>query len=140
MTSSADTQIKKAYESEGMSPSEIAADLGFEETAVKAKLMQTSSSYRRACGHEDTEEDELNFSNDQLRKVNEVIFGLAISAEDEHLRFKAATFVRDDKKGRKEVVKAVQHNTFNLLQFNEALQSARAGASRIKEQLVKEIA
>lgn len=133
---SSDIQIKKAYEEANMTPSQIAEDLGFQEIAVKSKLMQISTIFRRACGAEPLEECENNFTEDQLRQVNDVIFQTAIGAEDEHLRLKAAMYVRDDKKGRKEVVKAVQHtNNFNLVTFNETLQQAKQQAAQVKQAL-----
>lgn len=113
--------IKTAYEVEGMSPEEIAQDRGFDVAAVKAGLMQYSSKYQKACGKEEEAEEELNFSNEQLQRVNDVIFELAMGAEDPHLRFKAATYVRDDKKGRKEVIKNVAGNNFNVLMINQQL-------------------
>lgn len=130
-----DAQIKAAYEVNGMLPDEIADDLGYEVPAIKAKLMQISSAYRKACGVEPVDEDRLNFSEDQLLAVNRVIFELAIGAEDEHLRGKMATYVRDDKKGRKEIVKNVGNNTFNIVTFNESIQQARLRADSAKKQL-----
>src|SRR5690348_9325567 len=96
-------QLKVAYETLGMSPEAISEDRELELGAVKAGLMQCSPKYRKDCGQEDTKDDKLNFDDTQLQQVNEVIFNLALGAEDEHLRFKAATYVRDDKKGRKEI-------------------------------------
>jgi len=80
------------------------------------------------------EDSTLNFSDDELRRVNEKLVSLALSSEDENVALRAAMYVRDDKKGRKEVIKAVANNTFNVLQFNEIQQAARAGAKRITEQ------
>lgn len=132
MTSEMQT-IKNAYEVEGMLPHQIAEDRGLDESAVKACLMQVSSKYRKECGKEDEKEDGLNFSNDQLQRVNEVIFELAIASDDPHLRFKAATYVRDDKKGRKEVVKQIGNgNNFNVLMINQQLQRVRELAESAK--------
>ena len=136
---SAITQIKTAFEQEGMSPEAISEDLGFELVAVKSALMSSSAEYRRACGAESPEEDELNFTNDELRDVNRVIFETAVGATlpsgdpDYSTRLKAAMYVRDDKKGRKEIVKAVQNNNTNLFVINEALQAARGGAQRLRD-------
>jgi hypothetical protein len=135
MNSCTDSQIRTAYEVNKMTPSEISDDLGFDEVAIKAKLMQCSSQYRRDCGAEPESEDGLNFTDEQLGRVNDVIFDLAVGGEDEHLRLKAAMYVRDDKKGRKEIVRNIQGNTFNMLTFNEAIQAARIGASKMKQQL-----
>lgn len=133
-----DTQLKTAYELNGMSPEEIATEMGFDVVAVKAKLMQVSSRYRKDCGAESDEiDDGLNFTKDQLREVNKVIHQCATAATlpdgtpDYRTMLKAATYVRDDKKGRKEVVKATQNTTFNVLSLNEAIQAAREGAKRV---------
>lgn len=137
-----DAQIKAGYETNNMTPVAIAEDLGFSEIAVKAKLMQISSLYRKACGAEPEEEDDLNFSDDQLRKANDIIYQNAVSAElpdgsiDYRTRQRAAEYIRDDKKGRKEVVKHIAGgNTFNILQFNESMQQARVKAAAVQKQL-----
>ena len=128
-------QLKIAYETLRMSPEEISVDRELEVGAVKAGLMQCSSLYRRDCGAEAIESDILNFTDQDLADVNKVLKDLAMYAEDQHVRFKAATYIRDDKKGRKEVVKAIGNNTFNILQFNESMKAVRDGASRIKNQI-----
>ena len=51
-----DTTIKTAYEVDNASPEEIAESEGFAVEAVKAKLMQVSSKYRKDCGKEDESE------------------------------------------------------------------------------------
>jgi len=134
-----ETQIKKSFEEEGMMPEEIAEQLGLQVVAVKAKLMQLSTTYRRAAMGEDEGKDELNFSDDQLRDVNQIIYNTAMCAEtpdgqiDYRTRLAAATYIRDDKKGRKEVVKGLQANTFNIMNFNDALQAAKHNAAKIKQ-------
>lgn len=130
------TTLKVAYEEEGMSPEEIASDRGLDVAAVKAGLMQVSAKYRKDCGKEESTKDDLNFSDDHLRRVNEVIYDIALSAEDDHLRLKAATYIRDDKKGRKEVAKSMSGNNFNILMLNEQLAKVREVGDRIKKQLL----
>ena len=124
--------IKTAFENEQMSPEEIAESQDLELVAVKAALMQCSAKYRRECGQEPEEVDRLNFSNDDLARVNEVILELALSAEDPHLRFKAATYIRDDKKGRKEIAKQVGGMQTNIFMLNEQLAKMR----QVKEGIV----
>ena len=119
------TLIKTAYEEENMTPEQIADCQGLDLTAVKAGLMNCSVKYRRDCGQEEVAIDKLNFSDDELERVNQVILDLALSAEDQHLRFKAATYVRDDKKGRKDVVNAMKGSQFNILMINEQLKKVR---------------
>ena len=126
-------QLKLSYESLGMSPEEIAEDRGLEVASVKAGLMQCSSKYRSACGQENPEEEELNFSNEDLRRVNQTIMELALGAEDDNIRLKAALYVRDDKKGRRDTVKAVGGMGFNILQFNTFMQKTREVADGMKQ-------
>ena len=128
--------LRVAYEDEGMSPEEIAQDRALDLTAVKAGLMQCSAKYRKDCGKESEEIDELNFNNEDLRRVNEVILDLALGAEDEHLRAKMACYVRDDKKGRKEVVRNIQGSNFNVLFINEQMRKVREVGSAIKQGLI----
>lgn len=130
------TSIKTAYEELGMTPQEIAVDRNLDEAAIKAALMQSSILYRRACGAEPEAQNDLNFDDEQLARVNEVIMDLALAAEDEHLRFKAATYVRDDKKGRKDVVRGVQGSGINILFINQQIQKAREMADRMKQNLL----
>lgn len=131
-------QLKVAFEDLGMTPEEIAQDREMDIVAVKAGLMQCSAKYRKACGAESDSEDNLNFDNEQLEQANKVIYDIMLSSEDDHLRFKAATYLRDDKKGRKDVAKQLGGHTFNILQFNEAMGKVRAAASQIKESLLIE--
>lgn len=135
-------QIKTAYEVSGMTPEQIAEDQDLDIAAVKAGLMQSSAKYRKACGQEEEDLDGLNFTNDELRRVNQVIYETALSAEladgsvDFKTRLAAATYIRDDKKGRKEPVRHIAGNTFNLLSFNEQLQKARQFSDSMKRQLI----
>ena len=124
--------IRTAYEDEAMSPEQIAESQDLDLAAVKAALMQCSPQYRKDCGREEETEDILNFSNDDLTRVNQVIVDIALGGEDEGIRLKAATYIRDDKKGRKEVVKAIGQNNFNILFINEQLKKVRGVADNIK--------
>src|ERR1019366_9484816 len=99
--------IKPAYEQENMTPEEIAEDRGLDLAAVKAGLMQVSANYRKACGKEEVEEDTLNFSRDEQQRVKDALLDIGLGAEDDHLRFKALVYIRDDAKGRKDVVKNI---------------------------------
>jgi hypothetical protein len=126
------TAIVTAYEQENLSPEQIASDRDLDITAVKAALMQGSSRYRKDCGKEDSDIPELDFDNEQLQRVNTVIYDLALSAEDEHLRFKAATYVRNDKKGRLEPVKNLAGQNFNILMINQKLAQVRQIGDNIK--------
>ncbi len=129
---SALSQIQKSYEELGMTVEQICLDQNLDEYAVKSALMQCSSLYRKACRTEPEGECSFNFTEEQQARACQRIFDLTMS-DDEHVALKAATFVRDDFKGRKDVVKAVQGSTFNILTINEAIKSARVGAQRMRQ-------
>jgi hypothetical protein len=128
------TTIKTAYEQENMTPEEIADDRGLDLAAVKAGLMQVSANYRKACGKEEEEEDTLNFSRDEQQRVKDALLDIGLGAEDDHLRFKALVYIRDDAKGRKDVVKNIGGQNFNILMINEKMKQVREVADRIKGQ------
>lgn len=137
-------QIVKCYE-DGMSPEEIAEDQDLDITAVKVALSQNSPLYRKAAKAEeklDPEAAHLNFDEEQLRRVNQVIYDTALGAElpdgspDFRTRLKAAQYIRDDVKGRLNPVKALnQQNTFNIVQFNEEIKRARIQATQAKRSI-----
>lgn len=131
------TQIKKAYEEEGLSPEQIASvDVcGLEVTAVKAALMQCSALYRKDCGHEEEGKSELNLSHDQQKQIIDELFRLAMSTDDEHLKGKLLLNLRDDGKGRKDIVKNVQHSGGNILMLNQFLSQAKEGAQEAMKRL-----
>lgn len=132
------TQIKTAYEVNGMSPQQIAEAEDLDLAAVKGALMQGSSKYRKDCGLDVNEGDDgLNFTDEELRQVNRAIFELAMASEDEHIRTKNLHYIRDDKKGRKESARQLGNTTFNILQFNEQLQQARERATLVKQKLIE---
>jgi hypothetical protein len=124
--------IKTAYEQENMTPEEIAEDRMLDLAAVKAGLMQCSSQYRKACGKEEVEEDTLNFNRDEQQRVKDAILDLALGADDENLRGRMLVYIRDDAKGRKDVVKQLGSQNFNILMINEKMKQVREVAERIK--------
>jgi hypothetical protein len=129
--------IVSAYEQEKMSPEDIAQDRDLDIAAVKGALMQGSSLYRKACGEEnESGGDTHNFSNDDLSRVNQVILDLALGSEDEHLRFKAATYIRNDKKGRLEPAKVLQGSGINVLMINKLIQQTKGVADNIRNSIV----
>ncbi len=133
------TTIKLAYEQENLTPEQIAELEGLDVTAVKAALMQCSTVYRKACNsnQEEDEDDGLNFTKDEMRRVKRVIIDLALGAEDEHLRGKMAVIARDDWKGRRDPVKALANQTNNIFLLNEKLASIRSAADRIKSSVTQ---
>jgi len=117
-----------------MSPEEISEDRGLDLAAVKAGLMQCSAAYRKACGKEEIEEDTLNFSRDEQQRVKDALLDIGLGADDDNLRFKALIYIRDDAKGRKDVVKSLNGNNFNILMINEKMKQVREVTDRIKGQ------
>ena len=128
--------IRTCYEDEDMSPQEIADDRGLDLSAVKAGLMQCSSKYRKDCGQEQETEDNLNFTKDEQQRIMDVIRDLALGADDENLRFKAAIYIRDDFKGRKDVVKGMAGQQFNILMINEQMRKVREVTDGIKRKAI----
>ena len=130
-----DQQILAAYE-QGLSPQQIADDLEFPLYAVKAKLMSISSTYRKACGAEPETEDELNLTREEQLQIKRRLFDTLMTTEDEHVIVKLGTYLRDDGKGRKDVVKKMGDQNFNILQLvNSSLSQARDGAKQLREAL-----
>jgi len=118
-------QIRISYETEGMSLEEIAQDRDLDIVATKAALMQCSPKYRKDCGKEAPDESTLNFSSEQQLQARDVIHEIMVASEDDHLRFKAAVYLRDDAKGRKDVVRDTKNLTFNLFDFNSKMRELR---------------
>lgn len=139
VTTAIDERIKSLYENEQLSPEEIAKEEGFNLIAVKAKLMQISSLYRKDSGKEPLANDELNFSDAELKEVNQIIMDTARAAEtsdgaiDWRVRLKAAFYIRDDKKGRKEVKQALSTTNFNILSLNDKLSEIGERTKKMKE-------
>jgi len=128
--------IKTAFEDEGMSPEEIASDRELDLAAVKTALMQSSARYRKLEGKEDEQTDILNYSKEEQKRVQDVILDLALGADDPHLRFKAAAYVRDDAKGRKDVVKGIGGMNVNILNINKLMQQVRGAADSVKQKAI----
>jgi hypothetical protein len=136
-----DQQIKIAYEQGGKSPEFISEDFGFELYAVKAKLMQVSPKYRRDCGLEPVDQDELNLSREEQIQIKRALLNMALDEDTEpNIRAKLLLNLRDDGKGRKDVVQQVANSQFNILTLvNTSLQEARDSANNFKRSLIGQI-
>ena len=124
-------QIRLSYEQLGMSPAEIAEDRQLEPEAVKMTLASSSAKYRKDCGLEagnssdnNDGKTDLNFTDEQLLRVNDRIYEIAVSSDSEAVALDACKYIRQDKKGRLDAVKALAGTTFNVLMFNEQLRRA----------------
>ena len=114
------TAIRESYDTLGLSVEEIAEQQELDVTAVKAALLQSSAKYRA----QSKKEDELNFTPDEQAIAKRVIAELAMGAEDDHVRLRAAKYLRDDAKGRLDLGKASDLR-INVLQFNQILVRAK---------------
>ena len=138
MNTAADSQILAAF-NQGVKPEDISSDLGFPVHMVKARLMQLSTEYRKECKLEEPDKNELNYSHDEALAIKREYFQLAMSTEDEHLRYKILKDLREETTGRKDVIKVSQGNNFNILQLiNGSLANAKQGAMRMKETMLIE--
>ena len=135
-----DSQILAAYR-QGLTPEQIAEDLDFPVYAVKAKLMNLSADYRKACGNEPETQDELNLSREEQTAIKRKLMDTFLSSEDEHVIVKLGTYLRDDGKGRKDVIKQVGNvGNFNILQLvNTSLAEAKNGARQLKQALSTDV-
>jgi len=123
-------QIVSAYETCGMTVEEIANDQELEPLAIKATLMQFSSNYRQDLKKQENED--IEFSGEDHRAAVDVIRNIAKYSEDERLQLKAATYIRDDKKGRLDAIRQLGGLNINVLQFNETMKKAIAATNRAK--------
>ena len=133
------TALKTAYEEEQMTPEEISEARGLDITAVKSGLMQCSTKFRRDCGKEGEDQSNLNFSVDEQERIKRSLFDLAMSTDDENLRFKALVYCRDDAKGRKDVVKTMQGSNVNILMINERMKQVRQITDGLKRESMIEV-
>ena len=126
-------QIVTLYEDCGMSIEEIAQAGHGDVLAIKAVLTQFSGKYREMMSGE---KKVLDFTDEDLDQVNAVIRNAAMYAEDEHLRFRAAKYIRDDKKQRLDGVKGLKSLNINLNAFMLHLNKAKELTSK-KEKVIE---
>lgn len=133
MLTAADQQVLTAYEDLGLSPEQIAETQGFDVAAVKVLLAQFSKKYRDAV---DSGDKSADFDDKEAIRARETIAELAQFAEDDHLRFRAARYIRDDKKGRLDADK-LKSVRISVLQINQQMAKALEAVERGKaKQLV----
>jgi len=131
--SGANQSIVTLYEVEGLTPEEIAQAEGWEVAAVKSILMQCSEMYNAKLKNK--EED--GFSDQEALAARKVIANIAQYGEDEHLRLRAAMYVRNDKKGRLDIVEASRGLNINVTQINLGIQKAIERASFSKNRVIE---
>lgn len=127
--SGSDKSIVTMYETLGMSIEEIHQEDGWDLVSIKACLMQNSPVYRERvkCKMEDGFNEQDN--RDSLQVVREAMHG-----EDEHVRLRAAIFLREDYKGRRDVKASdlSRMGGITINQFNTYLQQANEARERAK--------
>lgn len=123
-------QIVEAFENLSLTPAQIAEQFPpLTEIAVKACLMQFSGKYRTAMN----EDIQLNFSDKELVEANDTMLRLMRHSEDEHLQFKVARYIRDDKKGRLDIGKNLAGVHINAYTFNQYLIEGKEALKLSKE-------
>lgn len=124
-------QVVTCYDELSMTIEEIAAEMQWEPTAVKMILAQSSPKFRAELGTKPKD----GWTDEELERVDEVIFNLAVYGEDENLQFKAARYIRDDKKGRLDP-KNLKSLNINITQVNVRMEKARIAMQRARESKV----
>src|SRR6266576_6469949 len=129
----ANQQIITSFEELGLSPEEISDELDIDITAIKATLMQFSTIYRKALGESPKE---FGFTPEQEQAALDVIANIArgYTDSDERTQLRAATFVRNDRRGRLDIGKQLNGLNINVISFNEQMAKAIAAKQRSKEQ------
>lgn len=118
-------QIVTCYDELGMSIDEIVAAGHGDALAIKAVLMQFSPKYKLDIG-DPVKKADLSFSDEEALAAKQTIAYAAQFAEDEHLKFRAAQFVLQDKKGRLDVAKGIKNLNISLNTFMVHLEKANA--------------
>ncbi len=114
----ANQHIVTCFETLGMSPEQIAEAEQLELVAVKAILYQCSGAYRESIK---AGAANLDFSDVELQEANAVIAQLMRYSEDDGLRYRAAKYLRDDKKGRRDRLSGLKSLNINITQINAHL-------------------
>lgn len=125
--SGSDQQIVTAYEDLGLNPEQIAEDGSYDIVAIKACLMQNSVLFREAM----KQNKEEGFSNGEEQEARQVIAQLMRDSEDDFIKLRAAKYIRDDKRGRLDPVKA-QHLNISVVNINASLRKAREARARVR--------
>ena len=126
-------QILTAYEG-GLTPEEIAWDLGLEVETVKLSLSQTSVRYRKLLKEAEAGNKEI-VSKDEGQEMLGILMRIARDQELENpgVSFKAAKYVLEESMGRNHRrVNEVGNGGININIFNDNLAKARNRALVLK--------
>lgn len=128
MISAGDTQIKLMYE-QGVSPEEIASELGAEVSSIKATLLSCSRLYRQRVNGKDEEKQE-DIEETEWDEIRQAYKQLALNSDNPVVQEKALRFLWQEKKGRNNLVPKVPQGTgINLLILNSTLTEAKKKAA-----------
>ena len=100
----------------------------FDIAEIKTVLISYSTLYRHDIKM--SEGSNLDFKDDELAEVTRGIIELARNTEDENLKFRVLRYIRNDKKGRLDVMKNLTGLRINVLEFNERFQKALRAEER----------
>lgn len=133
------TQLVASYEQAGMTPEQIAATDGLELAAVKAVLFAKSAAYRAAVGRPGplnavADKSALDLTEDDEELANRVFRQLAESAENEAVRLKAASRIKDERRKRLDPRASfgnIINNTTILTLNDHFAKAAQALASKV---------
>lgn len=135
------SRIIAMYESEEMTPEEIAMDEDLEVEVVKAALLQGSTAYRRAMrGSEDSDKEEPFMTGEEFRQIKAAYKNIALNEEvDAGVRERALRNLINEHKGRNDVANLVKNGgNVNLIMLNESLLKARKAieAARARRDII----
>lgn len=139
--SALDTSIRVAFEEQGATPEDIAGELGIDLATVKYSLANNSPIYRKHLrttqqNPEIADSQPLraeDVTEDESSELLAVMKNLALSADDEGIRFKAAQFLFNERKGRNNVTNGPIGGGIPLSQLNALLDKAVRGANAIAD-------
>lgn len=127
MTAGAE-QIKIAFEEAGMTPAEIAEDLGRSLEAVQLTLMQVSPSYRKTLNKVEQKEEQ-----DEMLQIIESIARTQLE-ENPSVALKAAKYLVEERKGRNDARAGIgKSQGINILLLDERFIATRKRIEEMKQ-------
>lgn len=130
MLTALNQSIVTAYETCGATLEEIATTFpDIELLAIKATLLQFSPKYRddvKKAAKSESPDSAHEFTDTDAVEALSVMRRLMHEAEDQNLQYRCAKYIRDDKKGRLDVMNGLRSLNVNVAIFNQRLKEAKA--------------
>lgn len=138
--------ISEAYDTLGLTPTEIAIQFGVETEAVELMLRQTGRGGQVKVAPQDSEKDLFVsepyspaqlFGKDQVELAAEVIANIALRGENEKAALEAGKYIIAEAQGRnrrRRPSKTLVGNV-NFFQFNQKLVEAKSARERMEEKV-----